>query len=85
MGNYFHKQLLMSKHIEITKKKLHKGVGILKKLCKYVQKETINNLFHPFLKSYTKYENLAWAGSPLELIKRSINCSIRTMMGTDEF
>ena len=35
-GVYFDKQLLSwSKHIEITNNKLHKGSGILKKLCKY--------------------------------------------------
>ena len=37
LGVYFDKQLSWSKHIKITNNKLHKTIGILTKLCKYVQ------------------------------------------------
>ena len=87
LGVYFDKQLSWCKHIEITNK-LHKGIGILAKLCKYVQEETMKNLFNSFLKPYIKYGNLAWGGTPkakIELINRSIECSIRAMMNMDKF
>ena len=56
---YFDKQLSWSKYIEITNNKLHKGIGILTKLRKYGQEETMKNLFNSFLKPYTEYGNLA--------------------------
>ena len=46
LGFYFDKQLSWSKHIEITNKKLHKGIGVLAKLRKYVQEETMKNSFN---------------------------------------
>ena len=55
LGVYFDKQLSWSEHIEITNNKLHKGVGILTKLHKYVQEETTKNLFNSFLKPYIQY------------------------------
>ena len=45
LGVYFDKQLSCSKQIEITNK-LHNGIGILAKLHKYVQEETMKNLFN---------------------------------------
>ena len=75
LGVYFNKQLSWSKHIEITNNKLHKVIGILPKPRKYVQEETIKNLFNSFLKPYIEYGNLAWGGAPknkIELINRSI-------------
>ena len=59
LGVYFDKQLLWSKHIEITNNTLHKGIGVLTKLRKYVQKETMKNFFNSFLKPYIEYGNLA--------------------------
>ena len=64
LGINFNKQLSWSKHIEITNNKLHKGIGILTKLRKYVQEETMKNLFNSFLKPYIEYGNLAWGGAP---------------------
>ena len=88
LGVYFDKQLSWSKHIEITNNKLHIGICILAKLHKYVQEETMKNLFNSFLKPYIEYGNLAWGGAPktkIELINRSIKRSIRTMMNMDKF
>ena len=88
LGVYFDKQLSWSKHIETTNNKLHKGIGILANLRKYVQEETMKNLFNSFLKPYIEYGNLAWGGAPktkIKLISRSIKRSIRTMMNMDKF
>ena len=88
LGVYFDKQLSWCKHIEITNKKLHRGISILAKLRKYVQEETMKNLFNSFLKHYIEYGNLAWGGAPktkIELINRTIKRSIRTMMNMDIF
>ena len=88
LGVYFDKQLSWSNHIKITNNKLHKTIGILTKLCKYVQEETMKNLLNSFLKPYTEYGNLAWGGVPktkIELINRSIKRSIRAMMDMDKF
>ena len=63
LGVYFDKQLSWYKHIEITNSNLRKGIGI-KELCKYVQEETMKNLFNSFLKPYIEYGNLAWDGAP---------------------
>ena len=85
---YFDKQLSWSKHIELTNNRLNKGNGILPKLRKYVQEETMKNLFNSFLKPHIEYENLVWGGAPktkIELINRSIKRSIRTMMDMDKF
>ena len=85
---YLDKKVSWSKNIEITNNKLHKGTGIFTKLCKYVQEETMKNLFNSFLKPYIEYGNLAWAGAPktkIDLINRSIKHSIRTMMDMDKF
>ena len=38
LGIYFDKQLLWSKHIEITNNKLHRGIGILTKLRMFKKK-----------------------------------------------
>ena len=62
--------------------------GLVLKLCKYVQEETMKNLFISFLKPYTEYGKLAWGGTPetkIELINRNINYSIRTIMDVDKF
>ena len=59
LGVYFDKQLSWSKHTEITNNTLHKGIGVLTKLRKYVQKETMKNFFNSFLKPYIEYGNLA--------------------------
>ena len=88
LGAYFEKQLSWSKHIQITKNKLHKGNGNLKKLRKYVQEQTTKNLFNSFLKPHIEYGNLSWDEAPktkIELINRSTICSIRTMMHMDKF
>ena len=48
----------------------------------------MKNLFNSFLKPYIEYGNLAWGGPPktkIELINRTIKCSIRTMMNMDKF
>ena len=85
---HFYKQLSWSKHIEITNNKLHTWVGILTKLCKYVQGETISYLFISVLKPYIECGNLAWGGAPktkIELINKSIKRSIRTIMDMDKF
>ena len=76
---------LLKSHIN---NKLHNGIGILTKLCKYVPEETMKNLFNSFLKPYTEYGNTAWGGAPktkIELINRSIKHSISTMMGMNKF
>ena len=88
LGANFDKQLSWSKHIEITNNKLHKRIGILAKPRKYVQEETMKNLFNSFLKPYIGYGNLAWGGAPktkIEPINRSIKRSIRTMINIDKF
>ena len=62
--------------------------GLVLKLCKYVQEETMKNLFISFLKPYTEYGKLAWGGTPetkIELINRNRNYSIRTIMDVDKF
>ena len=60
--------------------------GILAKLCKYVQEETMKNLFNSFLKLYIEYGKLAWGGAPKTKIElRSIKCSIRTMDNLDKW
>ena len=62
--------------------------GLVLKLCKYVQEETMKNLFISFLKPYTEYGKLAWGGTPktkIELRNRNINHSIRTIMDMDKF
>ena len=50
LGVYFDKKLSWSKYIEITNNKLREGIGISRKLRKYVQKESMKNLFNSFLK-----------------------------------
>ena len=79
--------LSWSKHSEITNNKLHKGIGILTKLHKYVQEETMKNLLNSFLKPYIEYGNLVWGEAPktkIKLIIRSIKLSIRTMIYMDK-
>ena len=54
----------------------------------YVLEGTMKILFNSFLKPYIEYGNLAWDGASktkIELIFRSIKCSIRTMMDIDKF
>ena len=78
----------MAKDIEITNNKLHKIIGVLKKLCKYVQEKTMNNLSNSFPKPYIEYEKLVWDGAPktkIELINTSIKRSFRKMMDMYKF
>ena len=60
-----------------------KGIGILKKLHKYVQEETMKNFFNSFLPSYIKYGNHTWGEAPktkteLIIFINAINNKLKT-------
>ena len=39
-------------HIENIKNKMNKGIGILKKMCQFLQVDTLVSLFNAFVKPY---------------------------------
>ena len=62
---------------------LPKRIGILKKLHKYVQEETMKNFFNSFLPSYIKYGNHTWGEAPktkteLIIFINAINNKLKT-------
>ena len=54
----------MGKHTEITNSKISKGIGILRKMCKFLQEKQLKNLYNAFIKPFTEYGILAWGGAP---------------------
>ena len=88
LGVYIDKQLSWSKHIEIRNNKFDKRIGILAKRCKYVQKETMKNLFNSFLKPYIEYGIPTWnraRKTKIDLMNRTIKRSIIKVMDLDIF
>lgn len=60
----------MEKDIEMTSIKLHKGLGILRKIRDFLQEKQLKNLDNAFIKPFTEYGVLAWEGVPkIYLIK----------------
>ena len=43
-------KLIWRQHIENIKNKINKGIGILKKMCHFLQEDTLVSLFNAFVK-----------------------------------
>ena len=64
LGIYFDKNLTWSKHIEYINCKLNRGIGVLRKIRKFVQEKPLENILNAFLKPYLEYDTLLWSGAP---------------------
>ena len=87
LGVYFDKRLSWDVQLNYTNAKLSRGIGILKKLRKYVQENILKNLFNSFIKPYIEYGTLAWGAATnnhLGKINLSIKRSIRTILFKDK-
>ena len=88
LGVYFNNNLNWKKHIKITNTKVSKGVGILRKMCDFLQEKHMKNLWNAFIKPFTKYDVLAWVEAPkthLIKIKRSLNKDVVIMLFKGKF
>ena len=67
----------------MTINKISKGIGILRKICHFLQEKQLKYLYSSFIKPYTEYGNLAWgraAKTNLAKIDRSLRKAIRIIM-----
>ena len=64
LGIYFDKNLTWNKHIEYINCKLNRGIGVLRKIRKFVQEKPLENILNAFLKPYLEYDTLLWSGAP---------------------
>ena len=88
LGIYFDSVLTWEKHADHTNKKLHRGIGILRKIRTFVQERTLKHIFNAFIKPYIEYATPIWrGGSKTNLLKtdRTINKIICTMLFNNKF
>ena len=52
LGVYIDKQLSWYRHIEHINSKLNRGIGILRKLRRYLQQDSLRSIYSSFLKLY---------------------------------
>ena len=62
LGVTIDKKLTWHQHTENIKNKIKKGIGILKKMCHFLQEDTLVSLFNAVVKPYVDYESLTWGG-----------------------
>ena len=82
-GVYFDNNLSWKKDIEMTNIKLHKGLGILRKIRDFLQEKQLKNLYNAFIKPFTEYGVLAWEGVPkiyLIKIESSLNKAVEIIL-----
>ena len=88
LGVYFDNNLSWKKYIEMTNIKVNKGLGILRKMCDFLQEKQLKNLYNAFVEPLTEYDVLAWGGAPkmhLIKIKRNFNKALRIMLFKEKF
>ena len=56
-------KLTWRQHIENIKSKINKRLGILKKMCHFLQEDRLASLFYVFLKPYIDYGSLTWGST----------------------
>ena len=58
LGVIIDNELTLHQHIENIKNKINKGSEVLKKMCHFLQEDTLGSLFHAFLKPHVDYGSL---------------------------
>ena len=82
LGVTIDNKLTWHQHIENIKNKINKGIGILKKMCHFLQEDTLVSLFNDFVKLYVDYGSLTWGGTAnthLLKLERTLNKAVRIM------
>ena len=82
LGVTIDNKLTWHQHIENIKNKINKGIGILKKMCQFLQEDTRVSLFNAFVKPYVDYGSLTWGGNAnthLLNLKQTLNKAVRIM------
>ena len=80
LGVYFDNNFRWKKHIEMTNIKVNKGVGILRKMCHFLQEKQLKNLYNAFIKLFTEYDGEGVPKRHLIKIERSLNKAVGIML-----
>ena len=88
LGVAIDNKLIWRQHTENIKNRINKGMGILKKMCHFLQKDTLVSLFNAFLKPYIDYGSLTWGGATkthLLKLKQTLNKAMRIMASRSKY
>ena len=69
--------LSWSKHIQCVSNKVSKGIGIIKKLCPFLKKSTLVNLYYAFIYPFLTYCIHVW-GTAHDVHLKKTDCPSET-------